>query len=91
VRSTLPPAKPSRAGSSVNEASTVTATVAAALTAMPCTKPTPISSMPSREMTTVMPAKSTERPAVSMAIWMDSRTSWPVWSCSRYLVTMSSA
>ena len=34
-------------------------------------------------MTTVTPAKSTERPAVSMAIWTDSRTVWPAWSCSR--------
>ena len=34
-------------------------------------------------MTTVMPANSTERPAVSMAIVIDSRTVWPAWSCSR--------
>ena len=49
----------------------MTATVTAALTARPWTKLTPIRSMPSSEMTTVMPAKSTERPAVSMAIETD--------------------
>ena len=44
---------------------------------------TPMSSMPSSEMTTVVPANSTDRPAVSMAMAIDSRTSWPAWSCSR--------
>ena len=67
------------------------ATTAAAATARPCTNVTPMTSMPSSEMTTVNPAKSTERPAVSMAIWTDSRTVWPAWSCSRYRVTISSA
>ena len=38
-------------------------------------KPMPISSMPSSEMTTVAPANTTERPAVSMAMPTDSRTS----------------
>jgi hypothetical protein len=31
-------------------------------------------SMPRSEITTVVPAKSTERPAVSMAVATDSRT-----------------
>ena len=75
----------------MSEASTVTITTEVAATARPCTNATPMSSMPSSEITTVMPANSTDRPAVSMAMPMDSRTSWPVWSCSRYRVTISSA
>ena len=43
----------------------------------------PMSSMPSREITTVVPAKSTDRPAVSIATPIDSRTVCPAWSCSR--------
>ena len=85
------PANPMRAGSSVREATTVRATVTEALTARPWTKGTPMSSMPSNEMTTVIPAKRTERPAVSMAMLIDVRTSWPAWSCSRYRVMMSRA
>ena len=42
-----------------------------------------MSSMPSSEMTTVVPANRTDRPAVSMAMPTDSRTVWPAWSCSR--------
>ncbi len=91
VSSMRVPAKPMRAGSRVSEATTVRATVTEALTARPCTKGTPIRSMPRREMTTVMPANSTERPAVSMAMPTDSRTSWPAWSCSRYRVMIKSA
>jgi hypothetical protein len=87
----LSPAKPTSAGSSVTEAATVTATVMAAVIARPRTKPTLMTSMPSTEMTTVMPAKTTERPAVSSAIPIDSRIVWPVWSCSRQRVTMSRA
>jgi hypothetical protein len=91
VRSIRSPAKPNSAGSSVREANTVTATTEAAPTARPCTKLTPMSSMPNSEITTVVPANSTDRPAVSMAMAIDSRTVWPLWSCSRYRVTMSSA
>jgi hypothetical protein len=85
------PAKPSSAGRRVTEATTVTATVAAALTASPWTKVTPMRSMPRSEITTVAPAKTTERPAVSPAMSIDSRTVCPAWSCSRYRVTMSRA
>ncbi len=68
------PAKPTSAGSSVSDAATVTATTDAAPIARPVTKVTPMRSMPSSEMTTVVPANSTDRPAVSRAMPMDSRT-----------------
>jgi hypothetical protein len=42
-----------------------------------------MSIMLSSEITTVQPAKTTDRPAVSMAVVTDSRTVWPAWSCSR--------
>ena len=83
VRSTRSPANPSSAGSSVSDAATVTATTAAALMARPWMKATPITSMPSSEITTVNPANRTDRPAVSMATCTDSRTVCPAWSCSR--------
>ena len=79
----LSPAKPRSAGSSVIDATTVTATVSEAVMPRPPTNPMPMSSMPSSEITTVTPANTTERPAVSMAIATDSRPSWPAWSCSR--------
>ena len=78
------PAKPSSAGSSVSDAATVMATTDGRADGQALhERDTPMSSMPSSEMTTVMPANSTERPAVSMAIATDSRTVWPAWSCSR--------
>ena len=61
----------------------VTATTAAAPTPRPLTRSTPMRSMPSREMTTVAPAKVTARPEVSMAMATDSPTVWPARSCSR--------
>ena len=67
VTSTRSPAKPSSAGSSVNDAMSVMATTTAAPIARPDTKLSCMMSMPISEMTTVVPAKSTERPAVSMA------------------------
>jgi hypothetical protein len=77
VTSTRSPAKPRSAGSRVREAITVTITTMAAPTARPWTKLTPITSMPSREMTTVVPAKVTARPAVSIAMDVESSTLWP--------------
>ena len=50
----------------------VTATTRAAPTARPVMKVMPITSMPSIEITTVRPANSTARPAVSMAIATES-------------------
>ena len=58
----------------MSEATIVTATTSAAPRARPVTKATPMTSMPSSEITTVVPANSTERPAVSMAMTTDSRT-----------------
>ena len=56
----------------------MTATTVAALTASPVTKLMPMMIMPSSEMTTVVPANSTARPAVSMASTVESRTLMPV-------------
>ena len=74
VSSTRSPAKPSSAGSSVTDATIVTATTEAAPMANPVTKLTPMINMPISEMTTVVPANTTARPAVSMAIDVASRT-----------------
>ena len=49
------------------DASITTATVTEVPTAMPFTKSTPMRNRPSSEMTTVQPANTTARPAVSMA------------------------
>ena len=75
----------------MSDAATVRATTSAALMARPVTKVTCMRIMLRREMTTVMPAKSTDRPAVSIATVTESRTLCPPCSCSRYRVTMSSA
>jgi hypothetical protein len=83
VTSTRSPAKPRSAGRSVREAMTVTATTRAAPTASPWTKLTPITSMPSSEITTVVPAKVTARPAVSRAMDVESATEWPLCRFSR--------
>ena len=61
----------------IRVARTVTATVMAAVTPSPPTNETPINSMPSKEMTTVAPANTTERPAVSIAMPVDSRMLCP--------------
>ena len=52
----------------------VISTTVAAPMPRPWTKLTPIRSMPSSEITTVMPAKVTARPEVSMAMAIDSST-----------------
>ena len=91
VTSTRCFAKPSSAGRRVSDATIVTATTVAALTASPVTKLMPMMIMPSSEMTTVVPANSTARPAVSMASTVASRTSIPLCRFSRYRVTMNSA
>ncbi len=83
VISTRWPAKPSSAGSRVRDATTVTATTVAAPTARPPTKLTCMVSMPIREITTVVPAKVTARPAVSRAIDTDSSMVWPLRTFSR--------
>ena len=65
------------------DAATVTATVTDAVMPSPLTNPIPMSSMPSSEMTTVKPANTTERPAVSIAVPIDSRMPCPACNCSR--------
>ena len=62
------PVKPSRAGSSVSEPSTVIATVVAAAIATPFSRVWRSTSSPSMPMTTVVPAVSTARPAVRIAV-----------------------
>ena len=91
VTSTRSPAKPSRAGSRVSEAIIVMATTTAAPMARPETKLSCMISMPMREMTTVVPANSTARPAVSMAMSVDDSMLWPLCRFSRNRVTMNSA
>ncbi len=91
VTSTRSATKPSSAGSSVTEAIIVTSTVSDAPMPRPCTNDSPMSSRPSSEMTTVVPAKSTARPAVSMATPVASADVRPLRSSSRYRVTMNRA
>ena len=91
VTSTLGPMKPNSAGSNVTEAIIVTSTVIAAPTPRPWKNGRPMSSRPSSEMTTVIPANSTARPAVSMARAVASDEDLPLRSSSRYRVTMNSA
>ena len=61
------PVKPSSAGSRVREPRTVIATVAAAATATPFISDSRSTSSPIMPITTVVPATSTERPAVRIA------------------------
>ena len=91
VSSTLLPAKPSRAGSRVSDATMVMRTTVAAPMARPEMKLICIRSIPSSEMTTVVPAKATDRPAVSRAAVTAGLMSSPLWSCSRKRVTMNRA
>ncbi len=60
------PTNPRTPGNRVTEASMVTSTAAAPPTAIPWTNENPISRIPKREITTVVPAKSTALPAVEM-------------------------
>ena len=65
----------SSAGSSVSEASITSSTPIEAEIATPYRKLTPSSIIPSSAITTVQPANSTARPAVSIACTTDSRGS----------------
>ena len=71
VNSMRSPAKPSKAGSNVSEANSVSATTTAMPIAMPEMKLSCMMSRPSSEITTVEPAKTTARPAVFMAMSVD--------------------
>ena len=85
------PANPSTAGTSVTEASIVMSTVSEVPMANPRIMSMPMKNMPRKESTTVVPAKSTARPAVLVATTTASRGRRPPASPSRYLVTMKSA
>lgn len=90
-RSTAGPAKPSSAGSSVTEATIANSTAKIALTAMPLTKEMPMMNRPSIEMHTVIPAKSTARPAVVSAVAHASSDDAPSWRQARNRVRMNRA
>ena len=83
--------RPSRAGSKVVDVSIVASTVADTPTPIPDSHPSPTSSRPSIEITTVVPANTTARPAVPMATTVASRGASPAWTPSRYRVTTNSA
>ncbi len=91
VTSTRCWAKPSSAGSRVIDATIVTATVVAAPMPRPDTNCNPMSSMPSSDTTTVRPANTTARPAVSIALTVASWNDCPARRFSRYRVTMNRA
>ena len=91
VTSMRSPSSDSTAGSSVIELMTTMATVTEAAKPTPAMNFTPINASPSNEMTTVMPAKTTERPAVSSATTAADSASCPWSRDSRYRVTMNSA
>ena len=91
VTSTRSPAKPRRAGRRVSDATIVIATTVAAPMASPEMKVSCMTSMPISEMTTVVPAKSTARPAVFIAMSVEASMVWPLWRFSRNRVTMNRA
>ena len=77
------PAKPSSAGSRVSAATTATSTAVDVPMARPWKNDMPISNMPSREMTTVQPAKATARPAVPNASTIACSAPSPRWRAVR--------
>ena len=83
VTSILCWANPRNAGSSVTDAIIVINTVMAAPVARPLMNARPMMYMPSSEMTTVNPANTTARPAVSRAVTVASSGDWPVLRPSR--------
>ncbi len=85
------PVKPSRAGSRVSEPSRTMATVADAATATPLSSVWRKTSNPSIPMITVVPATTTVRPAVLIAVTAALSASSPSCSASRNRVTMNSA
>jgi hypothetical protein len=87
----LRPAKPRTAGSSVTDAHMMTRTTRTAENARPGVNGWFISSMPSSEMTTVMPANITARPAVAIEVSTARRGSWPSARLLRNRVTMNRA
>ncbi len=80
-----------RAGSSVTEAATVRTTVSEEAIATPPRKFSRSTSMPSRAMQTVAPAKTTARPVVATACSAASSTLRPRLRPLRWRVTMNRA
>ncbi len=70
--STFSPNRLSSAGSRVSDAAIVKPTASAVATAMPLKKLTPSAIRPRIAMHTVVPANSTARPEVLMAVTIDS-------------------
>ena len=91
VSSTRLPAKPSRAGSRVSEAIDRDGHDGGGGDGEAGDEARSMSSMPSSEITTVVPAKDTARPAVSMARTVASSVEAPLWRFSRNRVTMNRA
>ena len=85
------PAKPSNAGSSVNDTATMTATVRADINPIRVTIGMPAMASPQIAITTVMPAKSTAEPDVAIARPAESSTVMPCARYSRWRVTMNNA
>ena len=83
VMSIRSPTQPSSAGSSVNDTSTISTTPTAAARATAVTNSSPINVSPISEMTTVVPAKITARPLVSIASTTESSTESPACNASR--------
>ena len=75
----------------VSATTTDTATVAAAATPMTVRKGMPVMNRPTRATITVMPAKITALPEVARALPIDSRTSSPWLSWSRWRERMNRA
>ena len=76
-RSMLWPTKPSRAGRRVSAPAMTSRTARIDPTAKPSMDGCCTTNSPSREITTVLPAKSTARPAVAIATTAASRGSRP--------------
>ena len=85
------PAKPSSAGSSEIEASTITATTIAAEAPMIVAAGIPATTSPPMAMMTVPPANTTAWPAVAVARPIDSSTPTPSARFCRWRVTMNRA
>ena len=73
----------SRAGNNVTDAIIITATPIAIATEKPLTNARPMDKSPSNATTTVIPAKRTARPEVSIASTIDSSTDMPSCNASR--------
>ena len=85
------PAKPSMAGNSVSAAMSTMRTAAMQAVASPIMYAWPMRKRPKSEITTVLPAKRTDRPDVMREVTTALRGSRPSKMPCRYRVTMKSA